>query len=131
MLVMAQVLGPSNLTLDHVRTASHDDPELASLHHALRFGFPPRFKKCKDILKPIYFLQHELSVSGDLVVRPGCQLIVPSSLRTRYLELAHAAHDGVGCTKQLLRGFTWWSGMDEQVTHLVGDCTHCQSSDKV
>ena len=72
MLVIVQVVGPGNLTLDHVRTASRDDPELVSLRHALSFGFPPRFKKCKGILKPFYSLQHELSVSGDLVVRAGC-----------------------------------------------------------
>ena len=47
------------------------------------------------------------------------------------LPLVPAAHDRVVCTKQLLCGLAWWPGMDEQVTHLVGDCTYCQSSNKV
>lgn len=130
-LVIALMEEEGNLTLDEVREASRNDPEVVALRHALLHGFPQRYKNCNKYSKPYYSLQHELSVSGELVVRAGSQLIIPSSLRSRYLELAHAAHDGIVRTKQLLRSLAWWPGMDAEVTRLVTDCKHCQSSDKV
>ncbi|KAG0714373.1 hypothetical protein GWK47_014286 [Chionoecetes opilio] len=107
--------------------ASASDTTIMKLRENLLNGFPRSASQCTAEVRPFYQFQHELSNMDGIVVR-GSQVIVPTSLRVRYLELAHGAHDGVVRTKQLLRSVTWWPRMDKAIEDMVRECNRCQTS---
>lgn len=57
-------------------------------------------------------------------------LIVPLSLRSRLVTLAHECHQGSVRTKQRLRALFWWPKMDLQVQSTTAACVTCQLHDK-
>ncbi|KAG0701943.1 hypothetical protein GWK47_002879 [Chionoecetes opilio] len=113
-----------------LRDASASDTTVMKLRENLLNGFPRSPSQCTAEVRPFYPFQHELSNMDGMVVR-GSQVIVPTSLGVRYLELAHGAHDGVVRTKQLLRSVAWWPRMDKAVENMVRECNRCQTSDRV
>lgn len=79
----------------------------------------------------LYFnVCNELAVVNSLVMRGSDRLVVPVSLRSRVLELAHEGHQGIVCTKQRLRELYWWPHMDKCVETMIGSCVPCQCNDK-
>lgn len=118
------------ITEEELCDASANDSTIAGLRKHLLHGFPRSANQCSAGIRPFYSFHHELSDVDVIVVR-GSQAIVPTSLRTRYLELAHATHDGVVRTKQVLRSVAWWPHVDKAVEDLVRECDRCQTSDRL
>ena len=58
------------------------------------------------------------------------RLIVPTSLRSKVVDLAHEGHQGVVCTKQTLRELYWWPQMDKDVQSKIASCVSCEYNDK-
>lgn len=79
----------------------------------------------------LYFnVRDELAVVKSLVMRGSDCLVVPVSLRSRVLDLAHEGHQGIVRTKQRLRELYWWPHMDKCVETIIGSCVPCQCNDK-
>ncbi len=51
------------------------------------------------------------------MVLRGTRLVIPQSLRTTVLALAHEGHLGIVGTKNNLRTKVWWPGMDKAAEH--------------
>ena len=82
----------------------------------------------KDLTDYVRF-KDELSVSCGVILRDH-RLIIPDSLRKKVVEIAHASHQGIVKTKQLIREKVWFPGIDKkveaggQIMHSVfGVCT--------
>jgi hypothetical protein len=56
------------------------------------------------------------------------RIIIPKSLQSRTLTIAHEGHQGIAKTKALLRTKVWWPGLDTAVESLVKSCLPCQSA---
>lgn len=65
----------------------------------------------------------------DLLLR-GERVVIPASLTSKLIALAHESHPGVVRTKQRLRELCWWTGMDNQVENAVKNCDISQMADK-
>ena len=116
---------PKSLTLKEIRDATLDDPELQSVTCAVKEG---RWSKTGGIPSP-YRNQHEqLTVSESGVILRNSQIVVPKSLRTRVLSIAHEGHQGIVKTKMLVRSKVWWPGIDKQVEQMVKECLPCQAA---
>ncbi len=63
-------------------------------------------------------MKDELSVVGKVILR-GTRIVMPPSLRSNTLTLAHEGHQGIVKTKQRLREKVWWSGIDQEAEHVV------------
>ena len=72
-------------------------------------------------------VKNELSISNGLLLR-GDRVVLPKSLQSRAVKLAHAGHQGIVKTKSLLRETVWFPGIDNMVEKAVSDCLPCQSS---
>ena len=72
----------------------------------------------------------ELSVSDDDIVMRGSRLLIPESMQTRILELAHDGHQGLTKTKQLLRSKVWFVGIDKKAEEMIDRCESCQVNSK-
>ena len=57
-------------------------------------------------------LKEELSVFNGLVLRRN-RIVIPSTLRSKAVDLARGGHQGIVKTKQLIRDKVWFPGIDK------------------
>ena len=116
---------PTSLTLDEIRTATLNDPELQSVTNAVK---EERWNKTDSCLSP-YRNQHEqLTVSECGVILRNSQIVIPKSLCSCVLSIAHEGHQGIVKTKMLVHSKVWWPGIDKQVGQTVKECVLCQAA---
>ncbi|XP_026569112.1 uncharacterized protein K02A2.6-like, partial [Pseudonaja textilis] len=58
----------------------------------------------------------------------GDQVVVPTKLQKRVLQMLHDGHPGIVRTKALARSYAWWPGMDKQIETWVASCNRCQEN---
>ncbi|KAF0288210.1 uncharacterized protein FJT64_013412 [Amphibalanus amphitrite] len=120
------------ITDDDVCAASAADPVMEQLRSVIRTGWPDAARQCTPETRDYFAVRNELQVRQDgVVLRGPDRAVVPAALRSKYLQLAHRAHDGVVRTKQLLRDLAWWPGMSKDAAALVADCPSCHAKDAV
>ena len=114
---------PCGLSLQEIVKESLNDSEIQSVVNALKnnswntFNGPPAYK----------YQQQQLTHKNSLLLRDN-QIVIPNTLRTQVLKLAHIGHLGINKTKNLMRSKVWWPGMDRDVSNLIKTCIPCQSS---
>ena len=85
-------------TLEKIAQATQDDYVLHQVQQCL---FETHWPNDPDILK-FATIRDELSTSQGLLLR-GTRIVIPQCLRQRTISLAHEGHQGIVCTKQILR----------------------------
>ncbi len=84
-----------------------------------------------EALQSFRTVKDELTVSvsnrGEAVMR-GKRLVIPNSLQSRTLELAHEGHQGITKTKALLRSKVWFPRIDNMVEDAISKCIPCQAN---
>nr|XP_055067930.1 uncharacterized protein K02A2.6-like [Misgurnus anguillicaudatus] len=118
------------LSASEFASASESCLQLTQLREQIQNGWPKNKKSVKQELEPYFHIRHELSVEGPLIMRGDHCLVVPLSLRTRLVNLAHEGHQGIVRTKQRLRELYWWPQMGKNVETLIASCVTCQLNDK-
>uniref|UniRef100_A0A803K669 Gypsy retrotransposon integrase-like protein 1 n=1 Tax=Xenopus tropicalis TaxID=8364 RepID=A0A803K669_XENTR len=105
-------------------------PVQEKLRDILQSKWPNSEKKVSPDLQPYYRIRHELSLVDDYVVRGSHRLLVPETLREKFIQLAHESHQGIVRAKQRLRELYWWPAMDADVVTAIHSCVTCQNHDK-
>ena len=72
-------------------------------------------------------LKDEFSVYNGVVLRMN-RILIPPTLRSRAVELAHLGHQGIVKTKQLIRDKVWFPGIDKLTEDKVKNCLSCQEA---
>lgn len=115
------------VTLENLQAESEKDPILTKLRTYIRTGWPA---KIPEELKPFSRVRDELSCWADTCVSRGLRTVIPTTLRARVLVMAHDGHLGVVKLKQRCRELVWWPAIDQDIEHLVKDCSACLLSGK-
>ena len=89
---------PVAITLEEMQQKCETDETLTKVRKCIQTN---RWSKSDD-LKPYRQIKNELSVKDSIILK-GNKIIIPKSLQTRVLDLAHESHQGIVRTKQLLR----------------------------
>ncbi|KAJ8342722.1 hypothetical protein SKAU_G00326500 [Synaphobranchus kaupii] len=79
---------------------------------------------------PAYSPTTESATSSHAGGKSGSRAVIPATLRTRVLHMAHEGHLGVVKVKQRCRDTVWWLHIDLDVEDLVKNCTCCLLSGK-
>ena len=91
---------PAALSIREIERASHQDPELVTIRRCISSGnwatLPPAYKQ----------VRLELTTVGRVVLR-GTQIVIPASLRSQVVDLAHEGHQGITKMKARLRTKVW------------------------
>ena len=111
--------GRTNIAREVERESEHD-PELCSVRHYIQTG---DWSQCK--LPHYISVKNELCILGKLVMR-GTRMVVPQSLRSEVLRLAHEGHQGVVKMKNRFRTKVWWPKMDCDAEQVCKNCHGCQ-----
>ena len=109
--------------------AVKSDPVMTMLADQLPRRWPCRISGVPNDLKSFYRCRDELSLMNGHIFK-GERVVVPESLRSRLVALAHESHPGIIRTKQRLRAVYWWPGLDVAVENAVKECDACAASDK-
>lgn len=112
---------PEALKLEEVIKESGEDTEMQSIakflkHDGKQSEIPEEFRNVKD----------ELSCTTDGIILRNTLIVVPKSLRSKVVQLAHSGHQGVVKTKSLIRSRVWFPGIDNMVERAVASCPLCQ-----
>lgn len=118
------------ISLPEFTTACGACPELTQLRQQIQKGWPRCRKDVTNELAPYFNVRDELAVDNSLVMRGTDRLVVPTSLRSRVVDLAHEGHQGIVRTKQRLRELYWWPQMYKYVQTMIASCVSCQYNDK-
>ena len=121
--MVTQACLPPAMTIEEVAEATSQDPELQELRkHIVNATKPPKS------LKAYRRMLHELSVTTEGIILRDTRIVIPESLRTRTVELAHGGHQGIVKTKRLIRSRVWFHGIDDMVERHVKLCVACQAN---
>ena len=84
-------------------------------------------KCCSPEVQPYKKLNDEVSVYNGLVLREN-RIVIPASLRSKAVDLAHQGHQGIVKTKQLIRDKLWFPEIDKMAEQKVQNCLSCQAA---
>ena len=110
---------PVAMSITEIVEATKKDVELQDAINNMRLG---KWTKHSNL----YSVRDELSVTNSGLVLRGTKIIMPRSLRSTTLTLAHKGHHGVVKTKQALRTKVWWPKIDIDANVYVQNCHACQ-----
>ena len=81
-------------------------------------------------LLPYFAVRNELYCWSTYSVGRGATIVMPESLYSKALQLAHEDHFGNVRSKHQLRSFAWWPKCSAMLEQLVKSCSACCETDK-
>ena len=123
-LVLSAV--PRAVSLAEIQTETARDPQLMKLLPLLISGDKESVKADSKIYQ-FYHVFEELSHAENVILR-GSQIVVPTELQDRVLEICHESHLGIVKSKQLLRSKVWFPGIDKKMEAKISGCIPCQAA---
>ncbi len=101
------------------------DVQMSRLLMMVREGWPQCKVDCDPLVTPYWDSRDELSIYDGVLVK-GQALVIPRQLRGKYLEMAHAAHQGAdSCVSRRARESLFWPGMSADPRAAVQQCEAC------
>ena len=83
-------------------------------------------KQNQQALAPYKHTFKELNTSYDIILRENT-ILIPSSLQSKAVPMAHKGHQGLLKAKQYAREHNWFPGIDRKLTITVEECLTCQA----
>ena len=87
------------------------DPVLSLLVKKLTGGFPFYHNSIEISLRPFCKIHDSFHVSDQVVIMYGDRVIIPTSLRSRVLQILHSAHQGSTGMEARAQSLLYWPGM--------------------
>lgn len=123
---------PKAMTLQEITEATKTDPTLKAVTRALKSGqwcTPHDFDIDITSFNIFKTVRDELSFSDEHnVLLRSSRIVIPRSLQSRAIDIAHEGHQGMVKTKQLVREKVWFPHIDRLVETKVQSCLACLST---
>ena len=113
---------PSAIPIAVLREETSNDKNLKMVREDLQLKL-----KCRPELKSYKGIFDELSYVNGLILR-GRKIVIPLSLQSEVIGLAHECHMGVEKTVNLIRETMWFPRLHELVKEYVKTCRGCLAS---
>ena len=129
---VAQHAVPKAMTLEEIISATRTDATLQAVKacllsqkwHTAKHLFP---HANHNDLNSFAKIKAELTDTSEGLLLRGTRIVIPQTLRTRSVQLAHEGHQGIVKTKTLLREKVWFPGIDGEVEAQIAHCLPCQA----
>ena len=127
---------PKAMTKTEISEATRRDPTLQAVKLAIVTNSwqIPKQSAHIDIASFLIFktIRDELSFCDETDILLRCEkIVIPRSLQTKVIEIAHEGHQGLIKTKKLLREKVWFPYIDRSVESKVKSCLACQATTPV
>ena len=111
-----------SINCDLVKKHTDDDKMLVDLKNVLISG---------EVIgndSPLKMFKNHVSKMSILqgCIMYGARVLIPTTLRSRVMELIHEGHPGIVAMKNIARSLIWFPGIDEKITKFVQMCHDCQ-----
>ena len=117
---------PKAISFEEVRRETESDHVLPELIKIIETGQSWRLKK-NEKLSAYYKIFSELSELQGVVMR-GTQIVMPTKLQQRVIDICHEGHLGIVKSKQLLRSKVWFPNIDKMMEVRCRNCLPCQAA---
>jgi hypothetical protein len=120
--------GEASITLEEIHEETLKDETLQEVMKCvLNKGWSTLNSELKSEFQSFKSIKDELCVVKGLLLRDE-RIVMPEVLRERAVKLAHASHQGIVKTKQLIRETIWFPGIDKMVEKRIEECLSCKCS---
>lgn len=117
---------PKGVKVEQLKEAVLKDLTMIKLGAMIKNGhFDPRGDEELQKFAKVF---EELTVSIDGLILRDVRLVIPKSLRSTMIDIAHEGHLGLVKTKQLLRSKIWFPNIDALVEEKIKSCLSCQAT---
>ena len=124
----------SDLTIDELKRAQHQVPELLEIMTAIKTGNWTNIDVKNDIMKRFVALQDELFIDDETLYRQvddgKCQIILAPPVQSKVLELVHTSltggHLGVSRTTSRLLDYFYWPSLRKITADYICRCLTCE-----
>lgn len=99
-----------------------------ALHELRKYcieGWPLNKKSISENVRVYYNSRKEIYTENGLVFYKD-RIIVPTSLREKFLKLVHEGHQGVVKSKLRANSLIYWPGIGNEIENLVANCRTCE-----
>ena len=114
---------------DLLLQATDKDAELQSLKQVISTGWPAKRSKLPQNLHAYWDYRDELTVESGILMK-NSKVLIPDSLKQKYINEVHSGHMGVEATLKKAREFIFWKGYSADIQEAVEKCGICQSQDR-
>lgn len=111
--------------LEELREETENDDSLRKLKQCIITGFPDHRKDIHQDIRAYWPFRDELCIDDGLVIK-GSQIVVPTSLRNRFLADLHEGHQGITRTQRRAKTCIYWPNINNDIEALVSQCHICQ-----
>ena len=87
--------------------ATDKDAELQSLKQVISTGWPAKRSKLPQNLHAYWDYRDELTVESGILMK-NSKVLIPDSLKQKYINEVHSGHMGVEATLKKAREFIFW-----------------------
>ena len=119
----------SAFAVDEVDNASKQDQVLIKVSDFITNGCPRRNVMDEKLL-PYFAVRNDLHCWSKYSVGRNAAIVMPESLYSKALQLAHEDHFGIVRSKHQLRSFAWWPKCSAMLEQLVHSCSACCEIDR-
>ena len=116
----------SSSKLAELRGAIASDDELMLLTSYIINGFPEKQRDVPTEIRKYWPYRDEFSIENGVVIK-GEQLLIPSVLRSQYLETIHEGHQGITRCQARAHSCVFWPGISRDIENMVTQCQRCQT----
>ena len=125
LIVSAISVSMPKAMLDRLISETQTDMVLIEVLKYIRNGWPTHRNNCNALAKRFWDFKDELSFAEGIILR-GQRVVIPSNLRTHYLDRIHTGHLGETKCLQRARETIFWPGFTTDVINVVSSCETCQ-----
>lgn len=121
------VLGPpESMTLDEVKKATLNDPEMELLKHSIRNGFGRSQNSTDPAIRSFFNVKEHLWIDRDMVIFKD-RIVVPRALRQKVVKALHSAHQGTEGMRARAANSVYWPGLNASIAEVRKNCKFCDS----
>ena len=87
-------------------------------------GWPKNQKLVDKEIIPYFKVKEKLKIVDNLILK-GDQILIPSMLRRKILNILHEGHMGIQRCRNLARQTVYWPNIYNDIANIVNNCEIC------
>ena len=108
-----------------IKCETSKDLTLVKLAKVVQTGWPHQRAEIHPDLHAFWIHHWNLSNMNSVMMN-GTRIVIPQSLRDKYLKCLHTGHFGVTKCRARAKSTVYWPGIDIDITNLISHCDTCR-----
>ena len=106
------------------------DADLQALKMVITKGWPAKRSNLAPNLHPYWNYHDELTIEDGIIMK-NQKIVIPSSLKQKYIAQIHSGHTGIGSCLKKAREFVFWINYTKDIQEAIEKCSLCQEQQNI